>query len=227
MPLPLLLFAALTARAAEPGVAVSRHLAQDVALTLDPAAALWTRAATIVAERGRRGEPQPEARTEIRSRWSDRYLYLHYTCPYRRLHLKPDPVTAAETDKLWDWDVAEVFIGTDFKNIGHYTEYEVSPQGEWVDLDIDRSNPASPGIRWDSGFEARAYIDRERKVWYAAMKIPFAALAIARPAAGQPLRVNFYRIEGPPSDRTYITWQPVNSNSFHQPEAFGTLRLEK
>ena len=42
-----------------------------------------------------------------------------------------------ETNELWNWDVAEVFIGSDFKNIRRYKEFEVSPQAEWVDLDIN------------------------------------------------------------------------------------------
>jgi hypothetical protein len=221
------LLAMSTTFAAEPGVVAGRYLPNDVPLALDARAAVWTGAVPVFAELGRRGEQQPASRTEVRVRWSDRYLYLFYICPYQRLHLKPEPVTAAKTNHLWDWDVAEVFIGADPGRIGHYTEYEVSPQGEWVDLDIDRRNPASPGIGWNSGFEARASIDRERHVWYAAMKIPFAALGVVRPEVGRELRINFYRIEGAPPDRTYIVWQPVHSDSFHQPNAFGTLRLEK
>jgi hypothetical protein len=33
------------------------------------------------------------------------------------------------------------FIGDDFKNIRRYKEFEVSPQGEWVDLDVNLDNP--------------------------------------------------------------------------------------
>jgi hypothetical protein len=227
MRLALLTLLTMSTFAADPSVAVSRYLAHDTALSLDPSAELWARSTAIQAERGRHGEPEAQFRTEIRTCWSGRYLYILYTCPYQRLYLKPNPVTSAETNHLWDWDVAEVFIGADFQNIGHYTEYEVSPQGEWVDLDIDRHNPASPGLGWRSGFETRASIDREHKVWHGAMKIPFDKIGLAHPAAGQSLRINFYRIEGPPPDRTYIVWQPVNSDSFHEPKAFGTLRLEK
>jgi hypothetical protein len=46
------------------------------------------------------------------------------------------------------------------------------------------------------------------------------------PENGRRLRVNFYRIEGPPPDRTYLNWQPVNNQTFHTPEAFGWMRLE-
>ena len=46
-----------------------------------------------------------------------------------------------ETNELWNWDVAEVFIGSDFKNIRRYREFEVSPQAEWVDLDLNLDAP--------------------------------------------------------------------------------------
>jgi hypothetical protein len=38
--------------------------------------------------------------------------------------------------------VAEVFIGADFTDIRHDKEFEISPQGEWVDFEIDLSDEA-------------------------------------------------------------------------------------
>ena len=42
-------------------------------------------------------------------------LYLLYVCPYEELYLKPSPVTKVETNELWNWDVAELFIGSRFQ----------------------------------------------------------------------------------------------------------------
>jgi hypothetical protein len=219
----MLVAAALAAPAAE---MESRRMNADAALDLDPASALWSAARPVFAEHGRWGEAVPGGRTEIRSRWTEKNLYLLFVCPYRRMHLKPDPNPGAETNHLWDWDVAEAFIGTDFARIGHYTEYEVSPQGEWVDLDIDRDHPAEQGgIGWNSGFEAKARIDRSKNAWFAAMRIPMQAIGMKGAAPGAKMRINLYRIEGPPPDRTYITWQPTQSETFHVPAAFGTLTL--
>jgi len=73
---------------------------------------------------------------------------------------KPDPTMSAETNELWKWDVAEVFIGSDFENIRRYREFEISPQGEWVDLDIDLDAPRhEDGWVWNSGFKVSARID--------------------------------------------------------------------
>jgi hypothetical protein len=207
-------------------LAVSYRAKSDFALSADPHAAAWKSIPGVFADKGRHGEIIAHHRTEIRSRWTPKNLYFLFICPYERLNLKPNPVTAAETDALWEWDVAEVFIGTDFDNIKHYTEFQVSPQGEWVDLDIDRNpNPAKHNVAWNSGFEVKARIDRDKKVWFGEMRIPLAKIDRRKPKDGLEMRINFYRIQGPGPDRKLINWQPVHNDSFHTPEAFGRLRL--
>jgi hypothetical protein len=207
-------------------VIVSRRVAADFDLNADPEAEAWKAVPAVVAEKDRRGTVVAGHRTEIRSRWTTSHLYLHFRCPYVDLHLHPDPKTDVETNKLWEWDVAEVFVGADFQNIERYKEFQVSPQGEWVDLAIDLSaNPPAYDWTWNSGFEAKARLDRAKKVWYGAMRIPLRAIDDREPRPGLELRINFYRIQGPPPNRTWINWQPVNDESFHTPSAFGRLRL--
>jgi hypothetical protein len=206
----------------------SVYARSDFALTADPGAQQWLNIKGVFAERGPLNELTPGHRTEIRSRWTEGNLYLLFICPYQELFLKSDPSTSAETNKLWEWDVAEAFIGTDYRNIKHYTEFQVSPQGEWVDLDIDR-NPDPPvhDWQWNSGFEVKARIDAEKKIWYGEMRIPMAKIDKRTPKPGLEMRINFYRLQGPPPDRKHIAWRPTNTNSYHVPEAFGRLRLEK
>jgi hypothetical protein len=200
----------------------------DFALTADPDAQSWKEIKGAIAERGPRGDLTPGHRTVIRSRWSEKNLYLLFICPYQELFLKPEPSTTAETNRLWEWDVAEVFIGTDYQDIKRYTEFQVSPQGEWVDLHIDRNpNPAVHDWQWNSGFEVKARIDSSKKIWYGEMRIPLAKIDQRAPKAGLEMRINFYRFQGPPPDRKRIAWRPTNSNNYHVPEAFGRLILEK
>ncbi|MDP2997155.1 MAG: hypothetical protein Q8N47_06680, partial [Bryobacterales bacterium] len=130
----LALFLAGAALADGPGVIRSVHSTEDFALTADPAAKAWKGVAPAVADLDHFGKPVAGHRTEIRSRWTKDNLYFLFVCPYQALNLKDNPSTTAETNKLWNWDVAEVFVGADFKNIRQYREYQVSPQGEWVDL---------------------------------------------------------------------------------------------
>ena len=223
-----LLFISITSHSQNKGVIVSTSTKADFALNADPTSANWKSVTGVVTDNGRFGEKIPNHRTEIRSVWTSKYLYLLFICQYEELNLKPNPSTTTETNKLWEWDVAEAFIGTDFKDIKHYTEYQVSPQGEWVDLDIDRKpTPAKHDVDWNSGYEVKARIDAANKVWCGAMKIPMSKLDKRKPKVGLEMRANFYRIQGPTATKKYINWQPVNNNNYHTPEAFGLLRLGK
>jgi len=222
-----LLFLAATCAGQEKPVIDSLHAKRDVELTDDSNSSFWRAAHPIYAEVDKAGHPLPEYRTEIRTRWTEKNIYFLFICPYKTLYLKPASDTEHETDELWNWNVAEVFIGSDFKDIKRYKEFEVSPHNEWVDLDIDlKKTHHEDGWLWNSGFEHMTRIDAAKHIWYVAMKIPFHAIDTRSPAPGNIFRVNLYRTEGPPKEQKEIMWQPVMSNSFHMPERFGFLRLK-
>jgi len=221
-----LFLVAQLALAADDGVIESTKAPQDTAPSTDPAISFWQAAQPVYADKAPYGQTLPRYRTEIRSRWTENNLYFLFICPYEELHLKPSPSTSTETYRLWDWDVAEVFIGSDFRNIRRYREFEISPQGEWVDLDIDLANPHhEEGWTWNSGFVVAARIDSAAKIWYGAMRIPFSALQSRPPGVDQKFRINLFRSQGPPPNRTAVVWQPTMSHTFHVPEKFGLLRL--
>ena len=212
--------------AADPAVMESTKAREDVAPSTDATSPFWRGAGFVYAEKAAYGQSQPRYRTEVRSRWTEKNLYFLFVCPYGALNLKPSPSTSTETFQLWDWDVAEVFIGSDFQNIRRYKEFEISPQGEWVDLDIDLSKPHhEDGWTWNSGFTVAARIDPAAKIWYGAMRIPFSALQSHAPAVGDKFRINLFRSQGLPPNRVEIVWQPTMSTTFHAPERFGLLRL--
>lgn len=207
--------------------AESKRVDADFDLNADPLSPAWRSAPSMLVARDFLNKPIAGAPMEVRTRWSNGNLYFLYICPFDELNLKPNPQTSQDTDKLWDWDVAEAFVGSDFNHTGHYAEFEVSPQGEWVDLDIDRDHPKQAiGESWNSKFESKARIDREHRVWYAEMKIPFAALGVSAPKPGTELRLGLYRCAGKAPNRTYYAWSPTGKRTFHAPEAFGILRLE-
>jgi hypothetical protein len=206
----------------------STRAGEDMTLTTYPAATFWQGALPVYAEKSPYAQPLPRYRTEIRTRWTKHNLYFLFVCPYEELNLKPSPSTSTETFQLWDWDVAEVFIGSDFRNIRRYKEFELSPQGEWVDLDIDLANPHhEEGWTWNSGFQVTARVDSVNKVWYGAMRIPFSALEDHSPMVGEIFRINFFRSQGPPPHQKAVTWQPTLGKTFHVPEKFGLLKLVK
>ena len=203
----------------------SAYAVQDFELEPDPDSAEWKTAPRVVAGVDRSGQPAPGPPTEIRSRWTKQHLYLLYVCPYTELNLKPNPTPTMETPQLWNWDVAEAFIGSDFEHIGRYKEFEVSPQGEWVDLAIDRDDPkGQEGMKWNSGFTVRSRIDARARIWYGVMRIPFRSIDARPPEAGRELRLGLFRISGADPRQRYV-WRPTGTDSFHVPQAFGTLRL--
>lgn len=210
------------------GVMLSYNASADFALTADPESSSWKNTSGVIAAIDPFGKPLPEARTEIRSRWTDNNLYFLFASNYQTMYLKPNPSTTADTWGLWDYDVVEVFIGHDLKNIQVYKEFEISPQSEFVDLDVDRSRKTKQvDADWNSNMNFHTRIDKQRKIWFCEMQIPWKAIAPDAPSAGKEFRLNLYRIEGAPPNRKFIVWQQVDSPSFHTPERFGRLRLAK
>jgi hypothetical protein len=58
---------------------------------------------------------------------------------------------------LWDRDVLEAFIRSDPEKPGRYTEYQVAPTNERLDLSLDLPNR---DFAWNSGFESAVKADK-------------------------------------------------------------------
>ncbi len=204
----------------------SVRAAKDAPADTDPQSRFWKGAGEALITRDPLGGAVPLPATHVYSRWTHDSLYFLFACPYRTLYLNPHPHPATETFALWNWDVAEVFIGSDFEDIRRYKEFEISPQGEWVDLDVNLHLPHhEDGWRWNSGLQVAARIDRAQKVWYGWIKIPFGALGPLPPRDGTIFRLNLYRQQEPPPAQVQLAWQPTGVLQFHVPERFGRLLL--
>lgn len=202
----------------------SVHADRDVLVNTALNSAFWRGAGRVYLDRDVMGKTVPRLKTEVLSRWTENNLYLLYVCPYQVLNLKPHPNVREETNELWNWDVAEAFIGWDFNDISRYKEFEISPQGEWVDLAIDlKKTHDSHDWKWNSGFTVAARIDQAKKVWYGAMRIPFSSIFPQPVKAGTRLRVNLFRSQGP--NHRNVVWQPTMEKTFHVPSRFGILEL--
>ncbi len=168
----------------------------------------------------------PETRTTIKAFWTDSDLYVFFRCPYSELNVFEPANHGAARVGLWDRDVVEMFIGDDWKNTGHYREFEVAPTGDWIDLAIDLDRKSSDQT-WRSGWETLARVDEAQRVWYAAARIPLKAVSDKPVTEGTKWRVNFYRIDGPGGNETrhFMCWQPTcdRKRGNHTPESFGTL----
>jgi len=128
--------------------------------------------------------------------------------------------------------VLEVYIGSNFDDITKYLELQVSPQGEHLDGTIDATVPRV-GIGnewvWESGWNTKARLDREKKVWYAEIQLPIASFDLRAVKAGNEFRINLYRLQGPhppvPARRDFVAWLPTGEYQPHRPLKFGRLKL--
>lgn len=178
--------------------------------------AAWQRAEPVPLEyESRTYTARPEISTTVRLLWTDKWLYLGYECPYTKLTVF-DPLHEKERLGLWDRDVVEAFIGSDTNNRRRYTEFEVAPTNEKLDLTLELPER---DFEWTSGFQSKTKISDNR--WTCEMRIPMKALAKTKPVAGQTWRLNLYRCDR--ANNAFLAWSPTLTSSFHAPEKFGSL----
>jgi len=209
----------------QPKVAVAQHVSEEVRLDTQQPSAAWEQAIPLVFSADWRGQnPEPDRETRVRLLWSSRHLYMRFECRYRELTVFPDSDANGRRDHLWDRDVAEAFLQPDSAHPRFYKEFEVSPNGMWIDLDISPKGLAD----LKSGLQRSVAIDDQQSVWTAELAIHLRSVADPFDPH-QPWRANFYRVEGPQEPRSYLAWSPTHTKqpNFHVPEAFGFLQFEK
>lgn len=189
-----------------------------------PELAAWGNAPAICFDRdwqGRNADPLRE--TEVRLQWRVDVLYLRFLARYRNINVFTDAEPNGRRDQLWERDVAEVFLQPPGSGTRSYKEFEVSPNGFWIDLEI------GPGEKRNlrSGLRRRVKVDEQNKTWVAELALPMKSLT-ARFDPAKVWRVNFFRVEGASEQRFYSAWQPTGTlvPNFHVPESFGTLVFE-
>ena len=199
------------------------RIAHEIPLDARHPAAEWAGATPVTFCADWQGRnPDPARQTEVRVLWTPATLYLRFVCRYRELFVFEDSDANGRRDHLWDRDVAEAFLQPDPSRPRYYKEFEVSPHGMWIDLDI------FPEGRSDlkSGLTRSVWLDAELRTWTAELAIPMNTLT-AKFDPATVWRANFYRVEGRHEPRFYSAWQPTNTAepNFHVPAAFGKLRF--
>jgi hypothetical protein len=179
----------------------------------------WHAATPIMFCRNWRGESSgPPRETEVRLLWSPQFFYARIRAHYQDLFVYAE--TNIRRENLWQRDVAEIFLQTDTTRLKQYKEFEISPNGNWLDLAIapeGASNLLCP-------VKTNTIIDQKRRVWIAQLAIPMHCLT-ERFDPRAIWRLNLFRIEGRAQSRFYSSWRPTNTSqpNFHVPEVFGTL----
>lgn len=173
------------------------------------------------------GEAAPSGRHfAVRLLWSDAALYVRFVANQNEPIVVSAPANIGrKTIGLWDRDVCEIFIAPDLSDPTRYFEFEVSPNGEWLDLGVHQL-PDRRETDWDysSGMECAAEIRPERVVM--AVKIPWDSIG-SRPSAGDCRWGNLLRCVGTEPGRGYLAWSPTFTEkpNFHVPARFGTFRF--
>jgi alpha-galactosidase len=186
-----------------------------------PGPADWERAQPAVFRADWQGKQEdPQRETEARLLWSYKSLFVRFRCRYREIYVYEGG--NRRRDRLWLRDVAELFIRRGDEDPGHYREFEISPNGDWLDLDI------SPGKKTHlfCDLKSRVRIQADLRLWTAELAIPLDCLATSFDP-GEIWRLNLFRIEGAEPHRFYSAWQPTHTPqpNFHVPEKFGELQF--
>jgi hypothetical protein len=182
-----------------------------------PSAVEWDKAAPVRFCSDWRGKNEdPRRETEVRILWSRHNLYVRFDCRYREIYVNEK--TSGRCDELWLKDVAEIFIRRGTDELRHYREFEISPNGDWLDLDINA------GRKFFLMCDLKTRVVRNDNRWVAELGIPMGCIT-QEFNADEVWRLNLFRIEGREPNRFYSAWQPTytpNPN-FHVPERFGEL----
>lgn len=154
----------------------------------------------------------------MRLLWTRESLFVRFQCRYRQIYTYEG--AAQRRDRLWLRDVAEIFIRTGEEDPRRYKEFEISPNGDFLDLDI---GPGRKTILF-CDIRCRAAVDSAAHVWTGEMAVPMGCLT----PKFDPRKIwalNLFRIEGKEPERFYSAWRATHTPqpNFHVPEAFGKL----
>ena len=191
----------------------------------------WKHANSVEFDHDASGKPHyPELSTRVASVWTETYIYFFFWCRYDSLNVYEGEGPAVERWQLWDRDVVEVFLNPQPERVNHYYEFEVAPNNQWVDLEIDKTKEPFTDASWNSGFAHATRIGAKNHIWTAEMRIPIAPMNVAAIHPGTKWRVNFFRAAGKGGDehRKFLAWSIIpEGKTFHVPTRFGILQLEK
>ena len=198
-----------------------RHISREFSID-DLGNVLWKKADEITVTKYWSGETAPKNRRfKTRLLWSDTALYIHFEAEQAEaLIISEQANLVSKTLKLWDRDVCEIFIAPDKKEPRKYFEFEIAPNGEWIDLAIDlTSGERKTDWEYKSGMRSAAKIGKGSVIM--AIKVPFTSLG-KTPSAGDGWLGNLFRCVGKDPDRGYLALNPTNTKipGFHVPQKF-------
>lgn len=163
------------------------------------------------------GQPVPAAeRATVRLRAEGSGVRVAVEAPF--FGDAPPPASPGPCDRLWQFEVVEVFLAgaADARGRVPYTEVELSPHGHYLVLRLlGVRNPIDMALP----LSYRAVIQGQR--WHGEGLIPRDFLPAGR------LSGNAYSVHGPGASRRYLAAEPVPGErpDFHRLDRFRALEL--
>jgi hypothetical protein len=189
----------------------------------------WNKAETIDINKYWSGENAPKERQfKAKLLWSDAAIYVRFEANQKEpLVVSEKANLTSKTRGLWDRDVCEIFLAPNRAEFRKYFEFEIAPNGEWIDLGIHQM-PDKRDTDWNyaSGMKSKSLIGKD-KIWMA-IKVEWKAFGNA-PKTGDVWLGNIFRCIGKGETRGYLAWSPTGTKepSFHVPAKFGEFEFVK
>lgn len=189
----------------------------------------WEKAEEVSIEKYWSGENAPVGRHfTAKLLWSDSALYVRFEANQAEpLIVSETPNLQTKTKGLWDTDVCEIFVAPNRNEPRKYFEFEIAPNGEWIDLGIyQKPDERITDFEYNSGMQSAVRIEKEKVLM--AIKIGWKAFANV-PKAGDIWLGNIFRCVGAGETRGFLAWSPTETNApnFHVPEKFGAFQFVK
>lgn len=175
------------------------------------------------------GRGRAEQQTTVRIAYDADLFYVRFDCDDRDIWGK----ATARDSAIYDEEVVELFIAPGDAAPTYYYEFEVSPLGTLLDLDVHSPHLERKGIQtnfaWDCpGLQWSVERNDANNHWRAYLVVPWQSIGAARDDLATSWRANFYRIERPHGQPPeFSCWSPTMSDpaDYHRPRYFGHLRL--
>lgn len=207
----------------------SLQIARDFSVDGDLSKRAWRNAESMEFDHDAPGKQNfPNVRTRVASLWTKDYVYFAFWCHYQTLNTFEGEDPLKERWELWNRDVAEVFLNPQPDHVNHYYEFEIAPNNQWIDLEIDKDKTPFNDATWNSGYDHATHIDENNKTWTAELRIPVASMKAGSLQAQSQWRANFFRAAGPGGDtvRQFMAWSTIpDGKTFHVPSRFGILEF--
>jgi hypothetical protein len=178
------------------------------------------------------GTAAPESlKTTVGMFWNNDDIVVFFRGSFQLLRYEtnlPPELLHQKTYRLWELsDVYEVFIGPAAADRGHYKEFQVAPDGRWIDIDVFNALGTS-NHHWFSGSRMRSFINPRMKRWSAALFLPWNCFNTQHDS-GLAWNVNLYRASGKFHGDELLAWSPVGTGPrcFHRPEKFGNIQFKQ